>query len=162
MTGRTWREVVEEAADAVDCLENHGIEVYSPALDEWKRQNNQSLWRQKIGGGLEALKAHWKRDKDEIVRSHAMLDLTPHRHSQGVAHEIGFHRYALWKPVLRKMDPTSSVAMLEDDLLVPTVEDAAREINLRWGTRWLRWKWRSRMLIRTLPKWLWRQVLAWS
>ena len=158
MTGRTWLDVCDEAIRARNAL--NGLDVFSPSLDEALRRSPDPI--DTIPSVLEELQSHWKRDKAEIVKTHVVVDLTPHLHSHGVSHEIGFARYCLWKPVVRIMEPTSSVAYLEDDLLVPTVEAAAEAIQRLWGTRAKRWAWRSRMLLRSLPKWLWRQLRAWS
>jgi hypothetical protein len=69
----------------------------------------------------------------------------------------------LWKPVVIVVDPGTvlSVAEFEDDYVTYSVEQAAKYISDMWGTRWKRWKWRIAMLDRSLPKWIYDQIIAW-
>lgn len=159
MSGRPWLELLVEASYAARSLESAGITVYSPVLDEWARNGFQAKGICTSGDELED---HWRRDKVAMVKSHILVDLTPTRQSHGVSHEIGFFRYTLWRPCVRIMSPAKTIAYLEDDLIVATIEEAAKEITIRWGTRRKRAVWRMGMLWRSLPKWVYRQAIAWS
>jgi hypothetical protein len=85
----------------------------------------------------------WHDDKDLIRRAHVVLDLSGPAKSEGVAHEIGFARYFLWKPVVRVWPGLgASIARLDDDVVVSSADEAAEVIRAKWGTPWKRLKWR--------------------
>jgi hypothetical protein len=84
--------------------------------------------------------------------SFALVDRTADMKSEGVAHEIGFMRYTLWRPVIR-ISPRHdngyfSIASLEDDLIVGDVAEAAELIKHKWGTPYKRFRWQIKILNR--------------
>lgn len=108
------------------------------------------------------LAVFWKRDKEMIRSAHVVIDLTGPAKSEGVAHEVAYARFNLWKPVVRvwpNLGP--SVARYEDDVIVETMFEAFYEADKRWGTWTKRFVWRIKMLNRCLPRWIWHQLGEW-
>jgi len=148
MTGRTGNDLLLQSLRVEAILSLHGIEPLDPVAAE-----GVAPGRTPLGSTMSDLAGHWRRDKDMIKRAHVLIDLTPLAKSEGVAHEIGLARYCYWIPVIRIYEPNgASVAHFEDDLIVPTLEDAAREIVARWGTWPKRFMWRLRLYARCAPK----------
>jgi hypothetical protein len=159
MSGRTGAELVREAKLAQK-LCPATIELFDPVVIEGIK-----VTRKPVGAGLlpEVLSRHWERDKQAIRAAHVVFDMTGSAKSEGVTHEIGYARYCLWKPVVRLWpDLGTSIARLEDDSIVATLEDGFREIESRWGTRAKRFLWRAKMLNRSLPRWVGHQVGEWK
>lgn len=142
MTGLTGKELVERSKRVARILREHGVEPLDPVTAEGVRPTNKitnSTYSQMV--------RFWKRDKEMIREAHVVIDLTPDRKSEGVAHELGYARYLLWKPVVRvylngSRPSISSVAFFEDDLIVDSLEEAAVKINQKWGTWRKRFWWR--------------------
>ncbi len=98
-----------------------------------------------------------------IRDAHVLVDLTGPAKSEGVAHEIGYARYNLWKPIVRVWPGLGpSVAWLEDDVIVPTAAHALVEAQRRWGTPFKRRLWRAKMLNRCLLRWIANQIGEWK
>lgn len=159
MTGRDQREMVETSKLNKKIFEAAGIIVLDPILEEHVKSEHQAL----IEKPLDILKGYWDRDKKMIREAHVIVDTTPEDKSEGVAHELGYARYNLWKPTVRMYrqgsKPTSLIAVFEDDLIVHSPQEAAIQINKYWGTRARRIMWRINMLNRCLLKWVWYQIL---
>jgi nucleoside 2-deoxyribosyltransferase len=156
MTGRPAEELVIESATVKRILNARGIVVLDPVAAENVKKEHGIL---KNTG--DKLKGYWKRDKQMIRDAHVILDITGPAKSEGTAHEIGYARYALWKPVVRIFPtdyPKISVAKYEDDVIVDNVDEAAEIIVAMWGTLPKRIFWRVSMLLRCLPKWLLFQI----
>jgi hypothetical protein len=162
MTGRDQAEMVEMAKKAKRVFNNFGIRVYDPVLEEHVQAVNKPL----MDKPLSLLRDYWKRDKQMIRNANVIVDLTPEAKSEGVAHEIGYARYALWKPIVRvyqeNSKPASLIAIFEDDLIVHSLEEAAVQIHKYWGTWLKRVVWRIALLNRSLLKWVWYQLLEWT
>lgn len=162
MTGRDKKVVVEEANADYEFFTKAGFKVFDPVREEGVQAE---------GGTINSTKAQmdefWKRDKAMIRQAHIILDMTPHLKSEGVAHEIGYARYFLWKKVIRvyigqPLPPSSSVAFYEDDYLADCLIDATREIYQTHGTYWKRLKWRFNLLNKCLLKAIWYQLKEWK
>ena len=122
MTGRTGEELVLESAQIARILGYRGIKVLDPVTAE-EVYKDQGV----LANTGDKLKGYWTRDKRMIREAHVILDVTGPAKSEGVAHEIGYARYALWKPVVRIYPdghPKISVAKYEDDLIVSSVAEA--------------------------------------
>jgi len=161
MTGRDREEMVTMAKKNKKIFENAGITVLDPILEEHIKSISGPL--QDVP--LSALKDYWKRDKQMIREAHVIVDTTPELKSEGSAHEIGYARYGLWKPVVRlynKEKPSSMIVYFEDDLIVHSPEEAAIQIIKYWGTWRKRFWWRLAMLNRCLFKWIWHQIKEWK
>jgi hypothetical protein len=108
------------------------------------------------------LLAMWTRDKQMIQEAHVVLDLSGPFKSEGVTHEIGYARYALWKPIIRIWCGLgASIARFEDDVVADNVDQAAEIIRARWGTPWKRLKWRMRMYGRCRLRAIYHEVREW-
>jgi hypothetical protein len=162
MTGRDKREMVEMALANKKIFESFGITVLDPILEEHVKPTKGLL----IDTPLALVKGYWKRDKQMIRESHVIIDTTPGEKSEGVAHEIGYGRYFLWKPIVRlyKSDekPGSAIVYFEDDLVVHSVEEAAIQIQKYWGTWFKRAMWRTAMYKRSWLKACWYKLLEWK
>lgn len=142
MTGLTGRELVQRSRQVSKILGTYGIQVLDPVIAEGVKPTNKVT-----AATYGQMVRFWKRDKEMIREAHVVIDLTPERKSEGVAHELGYARYFLFKPVVRvylngSRPSISSVAYFEDDLLVDSLEEAAIKINERWGTWRKRFWWR--------------------
>lgn len=152
MTGRVKEEVVAEAKADKEFLEKAGFTVLCPVEKEEVPATKQVLLSSR-----KAMEEYWPKDKKMIEQCDVLFDLTPERKSEGVAHEIGYARYFLYRPVIRiyrggKLPVPSSVAYFEDDYVTDSLIDAV-EYTLRvHGTRWKRIKWRLALYNRCLPK----------
>ena len=159
MTGRIKEEVVKEALADKEFLEKAGFVVLCPVVKE-----GVEMTKEKLVSSKKAMDSYWPKDKQMIREAHLIFDLTPHLNSEGCKHEIGYGRYALWKPVVRvfpkgQLPFKSSIAFYEDDYVCDSLEEAI-EYSLRvHGTFKKRLKWRLKMLNRCLPKWIGYQLL---
>jgi hypothetical protein len=161
MTGRDQSEMVDLAKKAKKLFNGFGIYVYDPVLEE----HVQSVKSPLVDKPLSLLKDYWTRDKDMIRKANVVVDLTPEMKSEGVAHEIGYARYGLWKPIVRVYcegsKPASLIAIFEDDLIVHSLEEAAVQIKKYWGTWPRRLMWRISLFNRCFPRWCWYQLKEW-
>ncbi len=157
MTGRSGLDLLQQSQKVAGVLLRHGITPLDPVMAEGVQPT-----KAKLSSSIEDLASHWARDKAMIRHAHVLIDLTPLAKSEGVAHEIGLARYCYWIPVIRIYSPNgASVAHFEDDLIVPTLEDAAREIVSRWGTWPKRFWWRARLYARCAPKHYLHKLRRW-
>ena len=162
MTGRDQTEMVATAKHNKRIFEAAGIQVLDPIIEEHVKSEPHPLEDKP----LHVLRGYWKRDKAMIREAHVVVDTTPEAKSEGSSHEIGYARYALWKPVVRmytsQTKPLSAIVYFEDDLIVHSVEEAAIQIHKYWGTRDRRLMWRISLLNRCLLRWVWYQVREWK
>ena len=162
MTGRDKKEMVETSLKNKKIFEAYGIEVLDPILEEHVKPTKGIL----IDTPVSLLKDYWKRDKEMIRHAHVLVDTTPEEKSEGSAHEIGYARYALWKPVVRMYSgptkPLSMIVYFEDDIIVHSPEEAAIQIQKFWGSWLKRALWRIGMLNRCLPRWIIYQIREWK
>lgn len=162
MTGRVKEEVVLEAKADKLFLEQAGFTVLCPVEKEEVPATKQVLLSSK-----KAMEDYWPKDKRMIEECDVLFDLTPERKSEGVAHEIGYARYFLYRPVVRiyregKLPVPSSVAYFEDDYITDSLLDAV-EYTLRvHGTKWKRLKWRVKLYNRCLPKMIRTWFASWK
>ena len=161
MTGRDQKEMVETAKHNKKVFESAGIVVLDPILEEHVKAENKPL----VDKPLSLLKDYWKRDKQMIRQAHVVVDTTPDMKSEGSAHEIGYARYNLWKPVVRmygqEAKPLSAIVYFEDDLIVHSPEEAAIQIQKYWGTWARRFVWRFSLFNRCFLRWCWYQIKEW-
>lgn len=155
MTGRSKAVMVKEALDAKAILEKYGITVISPVLAEGIKPDNEKL----VAISDEELATEWRNDKAFVRQCHVLLDLSSASRirSEGVAHELGYARYALFKPVVR-LFPNGlgpSVTKLENCTVVQTLDEAGVAIISKWGTRSQRILWRIQEQI----FWKWLKLL---
>lgn len=158
MTGRVKEDVVQEAYFDKEFFEKAGFKVLCPVMEEGVEPTKQTIRSSK-----QQMDIYWFRDKQMIRDSHVVLDMTPHLKSEGVAHELGYARYNLWKPVVRvfpsgKLPIKGSVCRYEDDFICDSLVEAVEYTYRVHGTLFKRLKWRLSMLNRCLVKWLWYQI----
>lgn len=155
MSGRSGKELILESRMAKTVLWQYGIKVLDPVEVEGVSEKDVLVQATETD-----LRAFWKRDKEMIRQSDVVLDLTGAAKSEGVAHEIGYARYCLWIPVIRLYPGLmTSVARFEDDYIVNSLEEAGQLIRSNWGTYSKRLSWRVKMLGRSLPRWIFRQIV---
>lgn len=162
MTGRIKEDVVNEARVDREFLSKAGFTVLCPVEKEQVASTKQILLASK-----KALEKYWPEDKRMIREANVVFDLTPHFNSEGSKHEIGYARYALWKPIIRifpegKLPPPSSVARFEDDFICDSLIEAVEYTLRTHGTLWKRFKWRAQMLNRSLLRWVIYQIGEWK
>lgn len=161
MTGLSGEELVERSFHIAQVLSDHGIEVLDPVSAEGVKPTAtpvQTTHRD--------LAVFWQRDKELIRQAHVIFDVTPDKKSEGVAHEIGYGRYFLYKPIIRVymnggMPIKASVAHFEDDMLCMSLEEACKMSLILWGTPWKRLKWKLDQLNRCLLKSIWFKGKEW-
>jgi hypothetical protein len=161
MTGRDKKEMVETALHNKRIFESYGIGVLDPVLEEKVKPVKGIL----IDTPVSLLKDYWKRDKQMIREAHVVVDTTPDMKSEGSAHEIGYARYHLWKPVVRMYPhsaiPASMIVLFEDDLIVHSPEEAAIQIQKYWGTWFKRFLWRLSIYKRCYLKACYYRLCEW-
>jgi len=160
MTGRSKVEQVVRAKYMCAILHAYGLEAISPVIEENVEPEDKPLSQM----SEQELYKNWSRDKEIMVNeSHVVLLDGNDEGSIGMSREYGFNRYCLWKPTvtLWNHDRGITVADFEDDSIFMSAHEAAAYIAFRYGSRWNRWKWRAKMLYRTLPKFIERQIRAW-
>lgn len=155
MTGRFCDELVAEALLTKRVLENYGFEILDPILSE----NVQNVHEVLTQVDEAQLKRYWKRDKEMIREADILLDYMACNKSDGVAKELGYARYCLWKPVVRVFPSLGlSISRLEDDVIVETLTDAVGVMINRFGTYDLLRRWRQEMWNRCYGPWLDEQL----
>lgn len=161
MSGRVKEEVVEDARFDKMLLEQAGFEVLCPVIKEAVKPTKDVLQATKSD-----MELFWPADKAMIRQAHVVFDMSPLANSEGVKHELGYARYALWKPVVRvfpggKLPPASSVAFFEDDYICDSLIEAIEYVYRVHGTWFKRFKWRVSLFNRCFLKWCWYQLLGW-
>lgn len=158
MSGRDRLEMVERAQRVCDIFKEFGLTPISPVIEENVKAEEGKL----INSDKVKLSGYWQRDKEIIIKeAHVIFLDQAEMKSFGMEREMGLARYCLWKPTVLHVSPGTvvSVAQWEDDKLFTSVHEAAKYIADTWGTRRKRIIWRLKMLNKTLPKFLYRQLL---
>ena len=159
MSNRSKHDQVTRAKYMCDVLSIYGITPVSPVLEEKVPDEPGPL----VETNYARLKKNWARDKEIIAyEAHVTLMDGGDEGSVGMGREYGLNRYGLWKPTITlwNKDRGLTVAEFEDDSIFTDEHSAAAYIAEQYGTRWKRWKWRIRMLARSLPTFIKRQVYA--
>lgn len=150
MTGRTGHDLLTEAFNAQNLAREWDVQVFDPVMYEDVPNTTEP-----VKASPKDLGAYWQRDKELIRASHVLIDQWGEAKSEGTAHEIGYARYHLWKPVIRVYPGLNvSVARLEDDVIASNLAFAFFEAVNRFGTPWKRLKWRAQLLNRCLLNYL--------
>lgn len=162
MTGRLKSVVLEEARQANKYLQVFGITPLDPVTQEGI-ENVPDV----IDAPKDHLQKFWQRDKEMIREAHIVFDFSPKMKSEGVAHEVAYARYFLWKPVIRVYAsqaevPEVSVARIEDDYLAPNFGMAVEYALKNFRTRRQRIAWRLKLLNRCLWRFLVYQIGEWK
>lgn len=157
MTGQDQLALIKKAKYEKLIFEKAGFRVFHPVLEEGLKHSHKPLT-----ADPDTLPPKWRLDKEAIRHSFCLVDASADLKSEGREHELGLMRYCYWRPVVR-ISPRHaagfySIACLEDDLIVGTVEEAAALIKSKFGTRRKRIMWRLRMLNRSVPRFLLEQI----
>lgn len=152
MTGLSGEELVDRSILVGQVLSDYKIEVLDPVCAEGVKASSKPT-----KATYKELAVYWRRDKELIRQAHVIFDITPDRKSEGVAHEIGYGRYFLYKPIVRVYmnggkPSKGSVVFFEDDVLCDSLEEACRISLKLWGTPWKRLVWKLDQLNRCLIK----------
>jgi len=161
MSGRDRHEQITRAKYLCSVLAAYGLTPISPVIEEHVEDAPGPL----LTNDPVFLRRVWTDDKEIMAyRAHVTLMDGGDEGSVGMGREYGFNRYGLWKPTvtLWSRDRGLTVAEWEDDGIFMSPHLAAAYIAAVYGTRLKRWKWRFSMLKRTLPRFIWRQLWAWS
>lgn len=151
MTGRYCDEMLREAEMLKRVLNNYGIKILNPVLEEGVPDEHVLL----ENVPADQLVKFWKRDKEMIRESDIVIDYLTMNRSDGSNKEVGYNRFCLWKPTIRVWDGAGGlISRIEDDIVVPTLHNAIEIIVDRWGTYEQLGTWRKDMLNRCFPKWL--------
>lgn len=161
MTGYEKPEMIARASRVCEIFREYGLTPISPIIDI---EQVKDMPGKLINSDKKSLLGFWKKDKEILIyEAHVMFWDHAERKSFGCEREYALNRFCLWKPTVIYVAPgtPTSVAEWEDDALFTSVHMAARYIAEQWGTREQRNKWRWKMLNKSFPNWLARQVLAW-
>ena len=157
ITGRTGKELNEESRRTEVILKRYGIKVLDPILIEKLPSTDTCVPNRPDQDGS----VLWKEDEAAIRESHVLINIAAELKSEGVLWELGYARFLLWKPIIRIYKPGSNphmASIFKGDVIAFSLEEAAYIINRRWGTWSKRIMWRIKMLSRSLPKFIWRQI----
>jgi hypothetical protein len=158
MTGQDQIQLIKTAEYIQHVFCAAGIDTFHPVLAEKVEYKRTPLRANAI-----TLPPKWKMDKDAIEDSFVLVDSSADVKSEGREHEVGFMRYCLWRPVVRISprhinDCYYSIAVLEDDIIVGTPEEAAEVIVKNWGTWWKRRLWQFKMYNRCILRFFKRHL----
>lgn len=133
----------KEGITVVTPLEGEGIPFAPVKLTDRSDEEMRRVWKQK--------------DKRAIKDCDVLVYELPDRWSQGVAHELILSRGVLWKPTVF-IGKAGFITREEDDYVAASHAEAAFVIRQRWGSLFKRLNWRSKMLNRCLPGFIWDQI----
>ena len=158
MSGRDKAEMVSRAKYVCSILRQYGLDPISPVIAEGVANEKGPLTQTSEA----QLQYFWKRDKEIITeQAHVVLVDEAFRKSHGVERELGLARYCLWIPLVIVAPGLGiSIPRLEDDIVAEDVHEAGRLIRDKFGTWPKRVLWRLKLLNRTLPLFIYRQILA--
>ncbi len=162
MSGRNKADVVTEARIDKEFLEKAGLVVLCPVSEEKVKAENKVLQSTQ-----KAMQTYWFRDKAMIREANVVFDMTPHLKSEGVAHELGYARFHLWKPVVRvyplgQLPPKASIAFFEGDAVVDSLEEAIEFVYRVHGTWFKRLKWRMGIYNQSWVKAAYYKLMEWG
>ncbi len=150
MTGKMQDELVKEAEYTTRTLENYGFEVLDPIVEEQVKSVHEPL----LQVSAEQLERYWRRDKEMIKEADIVLDFKSCNKSDGVAKEIGYARWCLWKPVVRVFPGMGiNISRIEDDEIVNDLPSAIAIMHEKYGTYDKLHTWREEMWHRCFDKW---------
>jgi len=159
MSGRTGKELIDEAFKYGKIFAKYNITVLDPVLkekipytDKIVNLSNEHLFTQ-----------YWEEDKRCLREANVAINCNAIQKSIGGEREHGIMRFGYWKPVVMVYSVLPFISRYEDDIVCSDVHDACYLMNQRWSTWWKRFIWRLNMLNRCLPKFIWRQwIFLWQ
>ncbi len=151
MTGKMQDELVREAEYTTTQLEAYGFEVLDPITEEGVKEVHEPL----VQVSQEQLARFWKRDKEMIKEADIVLDYMACNKSDGVAKELAYARFCLWKPVVRVFPNCGiNISRIEDDVIVNDLPSAIAVIHEKYGTYAKLQAWRESIWNRCYVPWL--------
>lgn len=157
MTGYDKQEMIRQSKMACSILRRYGLVPWSPVLEE--KIDGKGL----LENSKQTLDWKWEElDKSALNRCFVFLNIRFDEKSFGCEKEGGRHRFSEWQPTVmvspKHFAGYYSIANYEDDLIVGSIEEAARQIQGRWGTWRKRFVWKLK-IFRHAPKWGIRQLI---
>jgi len=130
-----------------------GIWVESPVPGEGIKPTKRPLGdRPGITGTM-----IWAKDKKQIKDTNIFVFPADGFRSQGCVNELVKGRGAHWKITVFIHPKAGFIAKEQNDIVCRDDESAARLIAKNFSSRHKRFFWRVKMLLRSLPGWLWQQ-----
>lgn len=154
MTGLTGYTIWKQYKERKKVYRRYGIKVNSPVPGEGIKPTKRKLGnRPGITGTM-----IWKKDKDQIKRSNVFVYPLLKKRSQGCEFELVKARGSHWKPTVYIHDKPGFISQEQSDVVCESDCVAARQIIKKFGSRNKRFIWRIKMLLMSLPKWLYQQA----
>ena len=153
MSGRTGKELIDEALYYRKVFDVYNITVLDPVLkedipytDEIVNLKDEALF-----------KRYWEEDKRCLREANVAINCNAIQKSIGGEREHGIMRWGYWKPVVLIFEDLPFISRYEDDVVCSDIYTACYLMKQQWGTWRKRFVWRLHMLNRCLPKFIWRQ-----
>lgn len=152
MTGLMCDDMIDAAQRISVVMFENGVNPYHPVLKEDIPYVHEPLTER----SKEEMHEIWEDDKAAVRWAHIIVDTAPHLFSAGLKQEIGKARYRDWKPAVaifpegHDLNTVSFITKAEYDFVTNSEHEAAQYINLMWGTRLRRMKWRLPIYLRHL------------
>jgi hypothetical protein len=133
MSGRYWREVIEESESAKRALAWYDMDAWCPPLKEVADVYLSPL----IVATREELKPHWRKDLAALNRASALISLRGDMASEGVGFEIGYAKHKLKIPVVivSLVDDAGRVTHLEADYIAPNIQEACAYLKRKFARK---------------------------
>lgn len=149
MTGREARVLDADVWQGMKAFSRYGIRVLTPWAHEYWHYKPEDIIKAPEQDRLR----FWAKDKELIREAHVVVDTTGHLFSRGANLETGMMRYGLMRPTVW-VDNVQSVRTDEGDLVVTSLEEAAKQVQERWGTWWKRVTWRAKTIWNPRSVWI--------
>ena len=154
MTGKTGAQVWRKYRQQRLIGRKYNISIHSPVPGEGIPDNNQLLIDRK---GRQATRV-WSKDKNQINNVNAISFEKANMKSQGSLFELVKARGSRWKITIFVHSKPGFIAREQSDIYAKSLEAAYKEAAKRFSSRHQRAVWRFKMLIRSLPKFIWHQI----
>ena len=154
MTGKTGYKIWQEYRYRKKIYRRYGVRVNSPVPGEGIKATRVRLPNRPGHQGT----LIWLKDKIQIKKSNVFVYPLLKRRSQGCEFELVKARGSCWKPTFYLHDRPGFISREQSDVVCASDYTAARKIVKLFGSRHKRFIWRIKMLLRSLPKWLFQQL----
>lgn len=154
MTGKTGYKIWQEYRSRKKIYRRYGVRVNSPVPGEGIKPTRVKLPNRPGHQGT----LIWKKDKVQIKKSNVFVYPLLKKRSQGCEFELVKARGSHWKPTVYIHDKPGFISREQSDIVCSSDYTAARQIVRQFGSRHKRALWRLKMLVTSLPKWLYQQA----
>jgi len=162
MTGKNCKNLIDEALYYAKIFKMYNIEVLDPVLRENIPYVDEPLAVQ----DKTVLLKYWEDDKKCLREGYVAINCDASQKSIGGEHEYGLMRFNYFKPVVLVYPDIKElpfISVYEDDVVCDNIYTACVIMNERWDTWFKRFTWRIKMLIHSLPKFIYRQwIFLWQ